>query len=304
MENDRVVAEFFLNTCRLRPRLNVVDLLVIRQTADLVNIAAACDNELDVTPLSTGSVAEFYIEPMFSCVGDIDIMFHLSRDLTIPEGHLPPTQLPAEFHGRVSVYEIIDSAFPGYVYLVKSYLLTEINDDGKYNAMQCPRQYAALDNLDSDIIQGPAIVVKGLTPTKSVSRDLVICVRCLSWPSQAADWPTRHRIYSWPDSATVDRLVSNGCDVVEVAHRLCRQDEWMSKLQYRLSFSRAEITLLNSWMPVQQIVYHMLRSFMKTDESLTDITDNTGHKILSNYNIKTLTLGACEMKGRSWWIDE
>jgi len=91
--------------------------------------------------------------------------------------------------------------------------------------------------------------------------------------------------------------------VVGVAHRLCRQDEWMSKHQRILSFSRAEITLLHSWMKVQHIVYHMLRSFMKT-EGLTDITDSTGSKILSNYNIKTLMLWACEMKGRSWWIDD
>ena len=89
-----------------------------------------------------------------------------------------------------------------------------------------------------------------------------------------------------------------------VAHRLCRQRKCrMSKCQHRLSFSRAEVVLINSWMPVQQIVYHMLRFFMKT-QRLTDITDGTGSKILSNYNVKTLILWACEMKGRSWWIDE
>ena len=77
----------------------------------------------------------------------------------------------------------------------------------------------------------------------------------------------------------------------------------MSNHQWRLSFSRAEITLLNSWMKVQQIFYHMLRFFMK-NEGLTVITDSTGSKILSNYNIKTLMLWACEMKGRSWWIND
>ena len=61
--------------------------------------------------------------------------------------------------------------------------------------------------------------------------------------------------------------------------------------------------LLNSWTPVQQIVYHMLRYFVKT-KGFTDITDNSGHKILSNYNIKTLMLWACESKGSSWWTDE
>ena len=134
------------------------------------------------------------------------------------------------------------------------------------------------------------------------SFDHVDCTRCLWWPTQAADWPTRQRNYGWPDSATVDRVVSNGCDVVSVAHRLCRHDEWENTHQFRLSFSRAEIVLLNSWTRVQQIVYHMLRVFVKT-ERLTHITDSTGAKILSNYHIKTLMLWACELKPRSWWID-
>ena len=77
----------------------------------------------------------------------------------------------------------------------------------------------------------------------------------------------------------------------------------MSKYQWRLSFSRAEIVLLNSWMPVQQTVYHMLRIFVKT-ERLTDITDSTGTKIINNYYIKTLMMWACELKPQSWWIDD
>ena len=77
----------------------------------------------------------------------------------------------------------------------------------------------------------------------------------------------------------------------------------MNKYQWRLSFSRAEIVLLNSWMPVQQIVYHMLRFFLKT-ERLTDVTDSSGTKLFSNYNIKTLTLWACELKPESWWTDD
>ena len=122
----------------------------------------------------------------------------------------------------------------------------------------------------------------------------------MSWPPQAANWPTRHRNYDWPDSATVDRVVSNGCDVVDVAHRQCRHDELMSKIQWRMSFSRAEIVLLNSWMPVQQIIYHMLRFFTK-HERLTDITDSTGSKLISNYHFKTLTLWVCELKPQKWW---
>jgi len=133
-----------------------------------------------------------------------------------------------------------------------------------------------------------------------LSVDAVNCVRCLLWPSHAVDWPTRHRNYGWPDSATVDRVVNNGCDVVGVAHRQCRQHEWMGECQLRLSFSRAEIVLINSWTPVQQIVYHLLRVFMKT-ERLTDSADSSEAGTLSNYHIKTLMLWACELKTRCWW---
>ena len=76
----------------------------------------------------------------------------------------------------------------------------------------------------------------------------------------------------------------------------------MGKLQWRLSFSRAEIVLINSWMPVQQIIYHMLRYFLKT-EQLTDCADNCGAGTLNNYHIKTLMLWACELKTRTWWTE-
>jgi len=132
--------------------------------------------------------------------------------------------------------------------------------------------------------------------------DLVHCTRCLLWPSQAANWPTRHRNYGWPDSATLDRVVSNGCDVVHVAHRQCRQHVWMSKSQHRLSFSRAEIVLINSWMPVQQIAYHILRVCVKT-QRLTESVDNSEPATMSNYHIKTLMLWACELKPRRWWTE-
>jgi len=153
-------------------------------------------------------------------------------------------------------------------------------------------------------IHGPALLARSSNESLWLSMDQVPCIRCLSWPSQAADWPTRHRNYGWPDSATLDRVVSNGCDVVRVTHRQCRQHEWMGKHQWRLSFSRAEIVLINSWMPVQQILYHMLRYFKKNTKRLTHCADNSAAGTLSNYHIKTLMLWACELKSRSWWTDD
>ena len=67
---DEIVTIFLLNTCRLRPQLS----------RHAVQAAAWCslqatghprdDTEADIIPLTTGSVAEFYIEPMLPLVGD------------------------------------------------------------------------------------------------------------------------------------------------------------------------------------------------------------------------------------------
>jgi len=319
---EKIVTEFISNTCLVHRRLKQEDILScvrcletlpqkFRQAGEYV--------EYNYVPLAAGSTAEFYIEPMLSCIGDIDVMRHRSNQLAIPAGYTPPTQLPGEFDSRVEVYEIVNSEFPGYVYLWLCYLLTECVDDDKYSVVHRERLLKTNGNSCSeDSRHGPALEAKELFISFALSAtdlgvrwagshrsvDHVFCMRCLLWPPQAADWPTRHRKYGWPDSATVDRVVSNGCDVVGVAHPQCREDEWLSKCQWRLSFSRAEIVLLNSWMPVQQIVYHMLRLFLKTTGLTDSAANNSGAGTLNNYHIKTLMLWACELKSRSWWTDD
>ena len=304
---EEIITKFFQNTCQIRRRRPSNE----NDEHALFVCAAVAATGAGFIPSITGSNVEFYIEPMLPCVGDVDIMWRCSYELAIPAGYSPPTQLPGEFDSRVDVYEIVDSEFPGYVYLVKSYILTECVNDGKYNAVQRERRIAT--RLFS---HGPAFVNEHNVVTVPMhvnlrladSRqhiDIVYCMRCLMWPPTAANWPARQRTYGWPDSATVGSVVSDGCDLVCAAHHLCRQDELMSKRQFRMSFSRAEIVLLNSWMPVQQIVYHMLRTFVKTKQ-LTDNADadDTGPGTVSNYHIKTLMLWACELKSRSWWTDD
>ena len=133
---EEIITEFFVKTCQFRGWMNENDV------GDMIccsELAAASFDDIDfdcgIIPLLTGSVAEFYIEPMLSCVGDVDIMYHYSAMLAIPEGYTPPTQLPGEFDSRVVVCEIVNSEFPGYVYLVSSYLLTECVDDVQSRAV-------------------------------------------------------------------------------------------------------------------------------------------------------------------------
>jgi len=87
-----------------------------------------------VLPVVTGSTAEFYIDPMLKCVGDIDIIYHYSCELAIPAGHQPPTQLPPDFDSRVKVFEIVDSHVQGYVYLrlIMIYIISKTKTGYKY----------------------------------------------------------------------------------------------------------------------------------------------------------------------------
>lgn len=290
---DELVSEFFIDTCRLHYTIDVKAIAALGVCVIIMNDEDPEYPETDLIALTTGSVAELHIDPLLSCVGDTDIMFHPSNLLAMPSGYSPPTELPAEFNNIVLVCEIADSEYPSYVYLVSSYLLIECIDDGMYGAVEIkgPLYQAYISHsykgLSPRYLHGPAIAshwtIRYASPVvKRVagynrSLDMVPSHRCLLWPAQAADWPTRHRSYGWPDSATVDRAVSDGCDVVHIAHHLCRQDEWLTHIQWRLSFSRAEITLINNWMPIQQIAYHVLRLFVKTERlfRLTDSADNS-----------------------------
>jgi len=88
---DEMITTFLLNTCRLRPQVTEHTLQAAVRCVEATTEHPANDEEADFIPLITGSVAEFYIEPMLPHIGDIDVMLHLSTDLAIPRGHPPPT---------------------------------------------------------------------------------------------------------------------------------------------------------------------------------------------------------------------
>ena len=81
MNDERVVEEivtkFLLNTCRLRPQFSKPAVQAAVLCGRLVAHQLDDDTEADLIPLITGSVAEFYIEPMISHVGDVDVISSL-----------------------------------------------------------------------------------------------------------------------------------------------------------------------------------------------------------------------------------
>jgi len=81
-DDQEIVTEFLLNTCRLRHGIDFDHGFILPNCAMIVGLASF--NKPGLIPVITGSVAEFYIEPMLSCVGDQDIMCHCSAQLAIP----------------------------------------------------------------------------------------------------------------------------------------------------------------------------------------------------------------------------
>ena len=62
---DEIVTNFLLDTCRLRPQLTRHAVWAAVCCSRVATLHPRDDTEADLIPLKTGSVAEFYIEPMF-----------------------------------------------------------------------------------------------------------------------------------------------------------------------------------------------------------------------------------------------
>ena len=76
---DDIVTDFLLNTCRLCPRSKSKHAIHAAIQCGVIVTAPSndrVDTERINIPLTTGSVAEFYIEPMLPYVCDVDVMYH------------------------------------------------------------------------------------------------------------------------------------------------------------------------------------------------------------------------------------
>jgi hypothetical protein len=304
---EQIVSDFFHNTCQIPRKPNIYKFDAVLYAIETSQPPNDGDYQWIATP--SGSSSEFYIEAMSaSFIGDIDVMHHRNDTIVLPQGHPVPEHLPPGFHKVVYVYELIETSFPCYVMADLVGTLYKRNDEYSYtftSAVKC--RYASTRHVSlQSITHGPACEGKDVisrrfrfdtqdSDVSHVSLDSVACIRCLVWPTQAADWPNRRRKYGWPDRQTIERVVTNACDIVQVAHPSLRDDDFAKNHHWRLSFSRAETVLLNSWSMVQQIAYHMLRIVIREVKAkLPDLAVN-------NYHAKTLMLWAGELWSPDTW---
>ena len=297
---ERHISNIIVNSCISHPYQNPVHRLGFSYQFDLTTDGS--DDKYYCKEIS-GSAAEFYIHPAIQCIGDIDLMCPLENYIAVfDEKDVTTLHTYNQEKLDVCIIETPEETWAkGYVYLkVLGGIIFNLGKERfEYCRYESNNPYEPMYNKvcmtnDHQNFQrkGPAYVK---TNTRIFSIDMVACIRCPSWPPSAQAWVSRNRNYTWPCDAIVSEVQRNGCDVVNVSHRDNRQNEEL----WRISFSRAEVTLIRSWTPTQQIVYHMLRYFAKRMIFQDDA--NNEANIICTYHIKTLMLWACERKSPDWW---
>ena len=286
----RHISDWIVNCCRMNSSRNI--------DYEIAFVAAFVYSRYsDRVPVITGSTAELYIDPGHTCIGDADLMILLEKYVIVCDG---PSVDSIDVDETFEFCQIDTSGCPnGYVHLI-SFGKPQFDwETEKYeycvSDLMRLNLWASYSDYKIDR-HGPSlyIVAKGRLSHFDEHFDLVPYIRFLAWPSVAQSWISRDRHHAWPSTALVSEVQRNGCDLVQVAHRDYKDDESLQ----RYSFSRAEVTLLRSWTPVQQLVYHLLRYFAK-QIIIREWKDED--EVVCTYHIKTLMLWACERKSPVWW---
>src|SRR6218665_3325443 len=292
-----VVSKFIVGTCRVLPKFNT-------NVFDSMN--SYYDKQCLSYSIRCGSCSEFFIQPLQPCFGDFDY-FEIKYNLLAFTEEKPVVPYDLR-HTADKIYCLLMEPYldyPGFVRLRHLGLMCYnweskafeyyVQPDVQRFLITTEMEEADFDDHYGTWYQvGPAIKCR-FFETASITTDRVAAIWCPQWPSEAKQWPTRKRKYAWPTTAIIQEVVQHGCHVIYAKHPACRNDEY----QCRLSFSVAEVILLQSWTSVQQIVYHMLRFFAKRELINKDCPKED--EILCTYHFKTLMLWSCEEISPELW---
>ena len=104
--------------------------------------------------------------------------------------------------------------------------------------------------------QGPSIEQWNPYIDKSQSGiDNVMSIHCPFWPDSTSEWQMRNRLFAWPSPSDIKSIVDFGFHLVPVGHP-CSD---MSMMEWRISFSGAERTLVWSFNHAQIQCYAVMK---------------------------------------------
>ena len=119
--------------------------------------------------------------------------------------------------------------------------------------------------------------------------DRVTCLSFPKWPDQATEWLDRHRASDWPPQSLIGKIRQKGCHFVPMPHHESKNPD----IEWRFSFSEAELFLSQSLTEAQRQCYVILKMFCKF--ILKDI------KLWKTYFLKTVFFWSCEKLGTKAW---
>ena len=145
-------------------------------------------------------------------------------------------------------------------------------------------------------IQGPSIEVwNEYADTSQPGDDNVPSKLCKFWPTSAAEWKDRPRHYGWPSQRDKEYIEQFGCHLVPIGHPLSVK----KSLQWRLSFSIAERTLVWSFNHTQLQCYAVMKVILK--EYVKTKCAEKYKSVLCSYFIKTFLFWQFETMDRAFW---
>ena len=145
--------------------------------------------------------------------------------------------------------------------------------------------------------EGPAVHVMFMNPGLSMMGsqydilDMTLALPC-HWPTVAKNWLKRERPSYWPTKRMIKNIEKAGCHLVPKSY----PDGGNENLEWRLSFSVAERTLVRATTLVQRICYRILKGLYRHTLK--------AQKGIASYHLKTVFLYKCEQIPSCMWTED
>ena len=139
------------------------------------------------------------------------------------------------------------------------YLSSDLFIQNSLIKMQSASRTGGSDDFLTMRRQGPSkeITHHGILTIKPL--DHVDCIHCAFWPSEASEWRDRPRHFGWPTQDDLMSITDFGFHLVAIGHPHSDTKE----MEWRMSFSIAERTLVWSFNRIQMQCYALMKIILK-----------------------------------------
>ena len=275
------------------------EMVTMRQNYCKISDCLESVNPSNANVYLTGSKAEGLDLPG----SDVDYMYDINNEYDIAVSESTPELVNSIRENKLLI--VTDNVSPCFVFLKcisppAEYLLPSIVNMGGNAYLSSQNFLSSLPLIKSDReicrIQGPSLEVWGeYADTSESGRDNVPSILCKFWPTSAAEWKVRQRHYGWPSQKDKENIEQFGCHLVPVGHPFSRN----KYLEWRLSFSIAERTLVWSFNHTQIQCYAVMKLLLK--EYVKTKSAEQYKNVLCSYFIKTFLFWQFETTDNTFW---